>query len=276
MSTTKNLQFVAKDLSTDAVLLLTFDGEQQGIYSDFFPVAYKVIHFASQGAYTAQADFTSQIAFSAVDVQSGNVLPAKAYVQIAQGQHTRLFQENGALHFSTPTTLDDDTKKQLSLIGVLEEAVEAAINVPVKLIGAAANALTGAKPAANPQKTKTVSVVATNDTGSVQTIALGTHFTPSAMSPANNTTWIIDVVYSHGIKQPLTVFPDVGHGKSVATKFNSKLRAYVTSEYKESSIIRGPVQSPLILDVDILQLGASTVFQLKYDSASGQFTLIKE
>ncbi|KAL4077426.1 hypothetical protein J3A83DRAFT_1579712 [Scleroderma citrinum] len=257
MSTTKNLQFVAKDLGTDAVLLLTFDGEQQGIYSDFFPVAYKVIHFASQGAYTAQADFTSQIAFSAVDVQSGNVLPAKAYVQIAQGQHTRLFQENGALHFSTPTTLDDDTKKQLSLIGVLEEAVEAAINVPVKLIGAAANALTGAKPAANPQKTKTVSVVATNDTGSVQTIAL-------------------DVVYSHGIKQPLTVFPDVGHGKSVATKFNSKLRAYVTSEYKESSIIRGPVQSPLILDVDILQLGASTVFELKYDSASGKFTLIKE
>lgn len=62
-------------------------------------------------------------------------------------------------------------------------------------------------------------------------------------------------------------------GQSAAIKFNPRLRVYVTSEYQESAVLRGPVSVRPILDVDVSQVGESTRLALTYDAASGTFSL---
>jgi hypothetical protein len=54
------------------------------------------------------------------------------------------------------------------------------------------------------------------------------------------------------------------------------LRAYITSEYQEGSIIRTPVISPVLFSEDLSQLDEETTWKITHNAGSGVFKITQE
>ncbi|KAG1849840.1 hypothetical protein C8R48DRAFT_676942 [Suillus tomentosus] len=72
---------------------------------------------------------------------------------------------------------------------------------------------------------------------------------------------------------PVLFFSDVGDGSNVTAKFTPVLRAYITSDYEATSILRGPVDTPAILSQDLTGLPQNTIWNLSHDATTGRYTL---
>ncbi|KAG2072241.1 hypothetical protein BDR04DRAFT_1230596 [Suillus decipiens] len=98
---------------------------------------------------------------------------------------------------------------------------------------------------------------AVNNTGAVQDIAVG------FMSPGDS------------MPKPALYFHGVGNGSHATARFTPVLRAYIMSEYEETAIIRGAVETPAIWLQDLAGLAESTTWTLKRDAATGRYTLVQ-
>ncbi|KAG2114157.1 uncharacterized protein F5147DRAFT_17697 [Suillus discolor] len=72
---------------------------------------------------------------------------------------------------------------------------------------------------------------------------------------------------------PVLFFSDVGDGSHITAKFTPVLRAYITSDYEATSILRGPVGTPAILSQDLTGLAQNTTWNLSHDATTGRYTL---
>ncbi|KAG2138695.1 uncharacterized protein EDB93DRAFT_1106270 [Suillus bovinus] len=100
----KQLNFESNDLGIDFDLLLTFDDQSiPNIYQDYYPSAFVVRKFGADGHYRSSISFSSQSAFTKVDLSSG-VIQYVTGVAMQPGQTTTLTEEGDAYHFSTPQT----------------------------------------------------------------------------------------------------------------------------------------------------------------------------
>ncbi|KAG2356354.1 hypothetical protein BDR07DRAFT_1339882 [Suillus spraguei] len=98
---------------------------------------------------------------------------------------------------------------------------------------------------------------AVNNTGAIQDIAVG-FMTPGDLMP-----------------KPALYFNGVGDGSHVTAQFTPVLRAYITSDYEETAIIRGAIDTPAIWSQDLAGLAESTTWTLKRDLATGRYTLVQ-
>ncbi|KAG1771183.1 hypothetical protein EV702DRAFT_1137405 [Suillus placidus] len=204
---TRSLTFLSNDLGNEASIMLTFDGDMEGLYEDFFPVVWKVSTFGEAGSYAAKATYTSQLAFSKPQVRIGNIINAETCVKINDGEKTTLTEADGVYQFSAP---------QAGTTGVLE---------------------------------------AMNSTGAVQDIAVG-FMSMGQLMPT-----------------PALYFNGVGDKSHVTAKFTPVLRAYITSDYQETAILRGAIDTPAIWSRNLAELAPSTTWILTHDPASGKYTI---
>ncbi|KAG1829841.1 hypothetical protein EV424DRAFT_1343995 [Suillus variegatus] len=65
---------------------------------------------------------------------------------------------------------------------------------------------------------------------------------------------------------PVLFFSDVEDGSNVTAKFTPVLRAYITSDYQATSLLRGRVDTPAILSYDLTGLAQNTTFNLSHDA----------
>jgi hypothetical protein len=79
---------------------------------------------------------------------------------------------------------------------------------------------------------------------------------------------------------PLSLFlPQCAHGTKcrddshVTAKFTPILRAYITSDYQETAIIRGVINMPVIWEQDLAALSDSTTWNLIRDPFTGHYTI---
>ncbi|KAG1784798.1 uncharacterized protein HD556DRAFT_1425811 [Suillus plorans] len=72
---------------------------------------------------------------------------------------------------------------------------------------------------------------------------------------------------------PVLFFSDVADGSHVTAKFTPVLRAYITSDYEATSILRGPVETQAILSQDLTGLAQNTTWNLSHDASTGRYTL---
>ncbi|KAG1864399.1 hypothetical protein F4604DRAFT_2028187 [Suillus subluteus] len=98
---------------------------------------------------------------------------------------------------------------------------------------------------------------AVNSTGSIQDIAVG-FMSPGDLMP-----------------KPALYFNGVGDGSHVTARFTPVLRAYITSDYQETAIIRGAIDTPAIWSQDLAGLAESTTWTLKRDAATGHYTMVQ-
>ncbi|KAG1759462.1 hypothetical protein EDD22DRAFT_141591 [Suillus occidentalis] len=96
---------------------------------------------------------------------------------------------------------------------------------------------------------------AVNNTGAIQDIAVG-FMTKGDLMP-----------------KPALYFTDVGDGSNVTARFTPVLRAYITSDYQETAIIRGAIDTPAIWTQDLAALSQSTTWTLARDPATGRYTM---
>jgi hypothetical protein len=62
-------------------------------------------------------------------------------------------------------------------------------------------------------------------------------------------------------------------GSHVTAKFTPILRAYITSDYQETAIIRGAIDTPAIWEHDLAALSDSTTWNLTRDPSTGHYTI---
>ncbi|KAG0708326.1 hypothetical protein DFH29DRAFT_477001 [Suillus ampliporus] len=96
---------------------------------------------------------------------------------------------------------------------------------------------------------------AMNATGAIQDIAIG-FMTPGDLMP-----------------KPALCFKEVGDSSNVTAEFTPILRAYITSDYQETEILRGAIDTPAIWEHDLASLSESTTLNLHRDPATGQYTI---
>lgn len=97
---------------------------------------------------------------------------------------------------------------------------------------------------------------AVNNTGAVQDMAVG-FMSPGDLMP-----------------KPALYFNEVGDGSHVTARFTPVLRAYITSDYQETAIIRGAIDTPAIWSRDLSGLAESTTWTVKRDPATGHYTIV--
>ncbi|KAG9052199.1 hypothetical protein FS842_010339 [Serendipita sp. 407] len=68
-------------------------------------------------------------------------------------------------------------------------------------------------------------------------------------------------------------FSNIGQGSSVTTQFTPVLSAYVTSQYQQTQILRGAVQTDEIWKQDLSPLKETTTLIFSRDNATGQYSL---
>jgi len=90
-------------------------------------------------------------------------------------------------------------------------------------------------------------VMATNSTGVKENLAVGFH-AEKALLPT-----------------PMLYFDEVGDASKVTAQFTPNLRAYVTSDYQETEILRGEVGTPMLWDEDLAALPETTTWNLTLD-----------
>ncbi|KAG1724090.1 uncharacterized protein EDB91DRAFT_1171505 [Suillus paluster] len=98
---------------------------------------------------------------------------------------------------------------------------------------------------------------AVNKTGAVQDMAIG-FMNPGDLMP-----------------KPALFFHEVGDGSNVTAKFTPTLRLYITSDYQETEILRGAIDTPAIWSRDLSALSESTIWNLSRDPATGRYSITK-
>ncbi|KAG1812560.1 uncharacterized protein BJ212DRAFT_1483170 [Suillus subaureus] len=98
-------------------------------------------------------------------------------------------------------------------------------------------------------------VQAVNNTGALQDIAVG-FLNKGDFMPT-----------------PALYFDEVGDGSQVTAQFTPILRVYITTDYQETAIIRGAIETPAIWSQDLTGLAEHTTWNLKRDVVSGRYTL---
>jgi hypothetical protein len=63
-------------------------------------------------------------------------------------------------------------------------------------------------------------------------------------------------------------------GSQVTAQLTPILRVYLTSDYQESTILRGAIETPAIWSQDLTGLAQHTAWNLKRDPSSGRYTLV--
>ncbi|KAG1734296.1 hypothetical protein EDB19DRAFT_1163203 [Suillus lakei] len=99
-------------------------------------------------------------------------------------------------------------------------------------------------------------IKAVNKTGLVQSIAVGFFNPLSPFSPV-----------------PALYFNEVGDGSNVTAQWKPVLRIYLESEYKETSVLKGAIDTPAIWTQDLHTLTESTTWDLTRDSGTGRYKL---
>ncbi|KAG2037051.1 hypothetical protein BDR03DRAFT_958400 [Suillus americanus] len=72
---------------------------------------------------------------------------------------------------------------------------------------------------------------------------------------------------------PALYFHDIGDGSQVTAQFTPILRVYITSDYQETAILRGAINTPAIWTQDLTGLAPNTTWNLKRDTLTGRYTL---
>jgi len=75
------------------------------------------------------------------------------------------------------------------------------------------------------------------------------------------------------VPTPVYYWDALEAGASIQTQFSPVLRAYVTNEYQEGQIIRGQINSPVIFEKDLSQLGNNTTLVLLFNPVTGEFSI---
>ncbi|KAG2037048.1 hypothetical protein BDR03DRAFT_1011181 [Suillus americanus] len=104
--------------------------------------------------------------------------------------------------------------------------------------------------------------------------------TPGVLQAVNNTGGDQDIAVGFMSKgdlmpQPALYFNGVGDGSQVTARFTPILRAYITSDYQETAVIRGAINTPAIWSHDLTGLAESTTWTLNRDAATGQYTIVQ-
>ncbi|KAG1777086.1 hypothetical protein EV702DRAFT_1105712 [Suillus placidus] len=109
-------------------------------------------------------------------------------------------------------------------------------------------------------------------------------------APQAGTTGVLQAMNSTGDAQDIAVgfmnkgesmptpalfFNGVGDGSNVTAKFTPVLRAYITSDYQETAILRGAIDTPTIWSRNLAELAPSTTWSLTREPASGKYTLVQ-
>ncbi|KAG8854917.1 hypothetical protein FRB91_002977 [Serendipita sp. 411] len=98
-------------------------------------------------------------------------------------------------------------------------------------------------------------LIAANNCGDIQEMSIGFETTPG-MPPSQ-------VLY----------FDNIGQGSNVTTQFTPLLSAYVTSQYQQTEILRGEIQTPNIWTQDLAKLKETTTLIFSRNKATGQYSL---
>lgn len=64
-------------------------------------------------------------------------------------------------------------------------------------------------------------------------------------------------------------------GSHVTARFTPILRAYITSDYQETAIIRGAIDTPVVWSQDLAALAESTTWTLSRDPSNGHYTIVQ-
>ncbi|KAG1734294.1 hypothetical protein EDB19DRAFT_1163041 [Suillus lakei] len=107
----------------------------------------------------------------------------------------------------------------------------------------------------DPQKGSDDVMEAWNKTGVVQNIALGI-MNSEDLFPA-----------------PVLLFEDVGDGDNVTAELIPMLRAYVTSNYKETTALSSAIETPVIWERDPAALVEKTSWNLTRDTVTGHYKI---
>jgi hypothetical protein len=73
----------------------------------------------------------------------------------------------------------------------------------------------------------------------------------------------------------ILLFQGVGSTSSAQVQFTPILRAYITTDYQETQILRGQVTSPILFNRDLTQLEEETNWKITYNAGSGKFQIDK-
>jgi hypothetical protein len=119
------------------------------------------------------------------------------------------------------------------------------------------------------------SLTEANEVYHFSTPATGVH---GVLQAVNNTEAVQDIAVGFMTKgdlmpKPALYFNEVGDGSHVTAKFTPVLRAYITSDYQETAIIRGAIDTPAIWSQDLAALSESTIWNLTRDPATGHYTI---
>ncbi|KAG1864412.1 hypothetical protein F4604DRAFT_1928864 [Suillus subluteus] len=110
----------------------------------------------------------------------------------------------------------------------------------------------------NPPQAGTSGVLqAVNKTGAVQDLAVG-FLNKGDLMPT-----------------PALYFNEVGDESSVKAQFTPILRVYITSDFQETAILRGAIDTPAIWTQDLAALAENTTWNLKHDTATGRYTVVQ-
>ncbi|KAG1843579.1 hypothetical protein DFJ58DRAFT_804207 [Suillus subalutaceus] len=74
---------------------------------------------------------------------------------------------------------------------------------------------------------------------------------------------------------PMLYFNEVGDDSNVTAQFTPTLRAYVTSDYQETEILRGEIQTPMLWEMDLAKLSETTTLNLTRDANTGHYKITK-
>ncbi|KAG2748127.1 hypothetical protein P692DRAFT_20834281 [Suillus brevipes Sb2] len=100
------------------------------------------------------------------------------------------------------------------------------------------------------------------------------------LQAVNNTDDVQDIAVGFMTRgdlmpKPVLYYNEVGDGSHVMAQLNTVLRAYITSDYEENTILRESIDTPELWSHDVAALPESTTWNLKYDSSSGRYTIVQ-
>ncbi|KAG0692020.1 hypothetical protein DFH29DRAFT_1085081 [Suillus ampliporus] len=229
----RHLSIQSNDLGKEATIILTFDGDMKGLYQDSFPVVWKVSTFGETGG-------CSHI-FAA---------PLPTYISPVPGPCRMHATYISQLAVSKPQVVDGNIVGAETAIG---------INNGQRIFLTEDNHVfhfSVMNDSCSPLMWETPGVVqVVNATGAIQDIAIG---------------FISD---GYLMPQPALYFKEVGVSSTVTAAFNPILRAYITSDYQETAILQGAIDTPAIWEHNLASLSESTTLTLHRDPATGHYTI---
>lgn len=173
----RNLKIKCGDIGENPVtLLLCFQvPDPSKLYTEQFPVAWRVIEFTGEGNENLNAMYNNQLFVANPQSSTNNFVKPNQWISIDPGQQTTFEKKGQALHFTTPV-------KGSGKLIIAENATQEKRNF-------------------------TIGMVEGND------------------------------------PVPLLYFSGVGSGSSLVAQFTPKLQAYIVSNYQETSVLKGAIQT---------------------------------